>query len=491
MPEPASEHPPSARPDTVIAGRYKTVRVVGRGGMGTVYEAVHTWTGRRVALKTLLPHIADDAHAVERFRREARAGVQGAHRNIVEVLDMGVDDETGALYLAQEFLVGEDLSTRLAREQTLSLRDAFELLIPVMAALDAAHRAGVVHRDVKPANLFLSRSPSGEVIAKVIDFGIAALADTDAVTRTGVPVGTPQYMAPEQARGARDLDARTDVWSMGAVWFEALTGRRAIEGASYHEIMATLLAGTAPDLRAHTAVLPAGVRGAVEGALRVDRSRRHASMGAFARALLADPSLASEPWIKAISDEHPFAEMPAPAPAFEARASSPITLDLPTPDGSAAHAETLSSSEAAAPRATPAAPVSAPISAPITVSSVMRARWPAVAVAALAFALTGAWLARPTDAPTTPIATPPSTAPAVSAATLEAPVFDAATPSTQPARANAPVVEVDAEAPPADTPSVAAPRHAQRARAALAPSRDASVERATHAEINGAPVLEP
>ncbi|MFO0650170.1 MAG: hypothetical protein U0326_28370 [Polyangiales bacterium] len=280
---------------------------------------------------------------------------------------------------------------------------------------------------------------------------------------------------------------------MGAVWFEALTGRRAIDGASYHEIMATLLAGSPPDLRAHTAHLPAGVRSAIEGALRVDRTRRHASMSAFARALLTDPSLASEPWIKALSDEHPFAANAPSMPVFEARSSSPITLDLPTPDSATAHAETLSSGD----DTPPPAPPPAPMSAPVTASSVMHPRWPAVTVAVLALALTGAWLARPTTPPATSvtptsvtptsITTAPSPAAATSARTPEASAPDAATtPSASP------VVEaLDAAAPPADALVAAVVRHAPRIRVAPISARDASVERATHAEINGAPVLEP
>lgn len=462
MPHLVTDTPPRTRPETVIGGRYKTLRVVGRGGMGTVYEAVHTWTGRRVALKVLLPHAVADERAVERFRREARAGVQGAHRNIVEVLDMGVDPADGTLFLAQEFLTGEDLAARLARDGRLPLRVAFELLIPAMAALDVAHRAGVVHRDVKPANLFLSGPPDA-IVTKVIDFGIAAIADAEAVTRTGAPLGTPQYMAPEQAHAARDLDLRVDVWSMGAVWFEALTGRRPIDGASYHEVMARLLAGSPPRVESAAPELPADVRAAIDGALEPNRSRRHASMAAFAHALLSATTLAPEPWLRALADEHRFAEAPAIAPRTDAPpAAAPVTLDLPP------------SSVAA--REAPAVAPAPPPEPPPTLSSMLRPRWPLVAVGLVAAGLvaTGAWRSRGPQRPR-------SAAAETSAAPVARPPDPIASPTvTRPA-------EVAADAPPIVAAIIAAsPRRPPHARPP--PTQRAA---AAAPDINGAPVLEP
>ena len=464
----ASSAPSSPRLPGIIAGRYQPVRELGRGGMGAVYEAVHTWTGRHVALKTLLPHLAGDAGAVERFRREARAGVQGAHPHIVEVLDMGVDPEDGTTYLAQELLVGEDLAALLARDAPLGLQRAYELFVPVMAALDAAHRAGVVHRDVKPGNVFLARGAGGAVVPKVIDFGIAALSDAAPVTRTGAPIGTPQYMAPEQARGARDIDARADVWAVGCLWFEALTGKRPIAGDNYQALLAALLAHPSPSLRAMAPELPDALCAVVEGALQADRGRRHPDMATFARGLLAAPCCAGEPWGLALAALYPFPV-----------SSKPALLDAPTPTP-----DTLQ-----LPPVTDEPRVSAPPAPPATTAPTSRASatpprtppWRAVAFVSLTLALTSTlalvWRGAPRVTVTAPVPPPtPVVAPT--------PVAALAAPS--------PVL-----APPVVVPPVVAASDAGTAVALTTPLRrrvrprlaDGGTARVT--VINGAPVLEP
>ncbi|MFO0609728.1 MAG: serine/threonine-protein kinase [Polyangiales bacterium] len=472
--------PPQSKLPGVIAGRYRPVRLLGRGGMGAVYEAVHTWTGRRVAVKTLLPHLAGDGGAVERFRREARAGVQGAHPHIVDVLDMGVDDD-GAPYLAQELLLGEDLAALLAREGPLPVRRAYEILVPVMAALDAAHRAGVVHRDVKPGNVFLARGPHGAATPKVIDFGIAALSDAAPVTRTGAPVGTPQYMAPEQARGARDVDARADVWAAGCLWFEALAGRRPVDGDNYQAVMAALLTGPAPSLRAAAPSLPDGLCAAVEGALQPDRARRHRDMASFARALLAAPCCAGEAWGAALAEAFPF---PDGEPAAPPAAEGPPTLDLPpaTPPPSDRPDAPPRAENNAPPHTT--APTTRPSERPPRATA-----WRSIALVAIGAALASAAMlllrappretSRPSVAapPAPPAPFAPTPAPEV-AAVLRGAAAPAAPDAGVRAPPAAPAVRPVSAAPPVDA------RRRIRTRAG-----DAGVTRSS--VINGAPVLEP
>jgi len=470
---PHATDPPPAKLPGVIAGRYRPVRLLGRGGMGAVYEAVHTWTGRRVAVKTLLPHLAGDEGAVERFRREARAGVQGAHPHIIDVLDMGVDDD-GAPYLAQELLLGEDLAALLAREGPLPPRRAYEILVPVMAALDAAHRAGVVHRDVKPGNVFLARGSLGAVTPKVIDFGIAALSDAAPVTRTGAPVGTPQYMAPEQARGARDVDARADVWAAGCLWFEALAGRRPVDGDNYQALMAALLTGPAPSLRAAAPSLPVDLCAAVEGALQPERARRHRDMASFARALLAAPCCAGEAWGAALAEAFPFPDGELVTPPA---AEGPPTLDLPpaTPPPSAR--------PDAPPRAEKNSPP--PTTAPTTRPSDRPPRataWRSIALVAIGAALASAAMlllrVPPREAPRPSVAAPPAP-PAPEVATA---LRGAATPAAPDAGVRAPTVA------PA-VPSMSAPPPVDARRRIRTRVGDAGAPRAL--VINGAPVLEP
>ncbi|MBL8604211.1 MAG: serine/threonine protein kinase [Myxococcales bacterium] len=293
--------------------------------MGAVFEARHTWTGRRVALKTLLTGLANDPQAVERFRREARAGVQGAHPHIAEVLDMGVDPIDGAIYLALEFLDGEDLARRLARDKTLAPDEALSLLVPAMMALEAAHRAGVVHRDIKPGNLFIAKMLDGETRLKVIDFGIANLADSAPVTRSGAPIGTPQYMAPEQARGEPDLDARVDVWSMGVVCFEVLSGQRPFDGARYHEVLAKVIAAKPPSLLSVAPSLDPALCAVIDAALEPERSKRIASMAEFARRLARLQSAQGQRWADLPQGE---SVPPGPTP-YDAPELGPSTLQLP------------------------------------------------------------------------------------------------------------------------------------------------------------------
>src|SRR2546422_4023612 len=204
--------------DVVLGGRYRLGRRIASGGMGTVWEAMDDVLGRRVAVKALSDALASDERFVERFRREARAAAGLSHPNVAGVFDYGEDD--GRPFIVMELIQGETLAERLARHGRLPPEEAVQIAIQAAGALEAAHRAGVIHRDVKPANIMLT--PRREV--KVMDFGIAAAAWDPRLTATGSTLGTATYVSPEQASGDRVTPA-SDVYSLGVVLYEMLAGR--------------------------------------------------------------------------------------------------------------------------------------------------------------------------------------------------------------------------------------------------------------------------
>ena len=239
------------RSGAVVGGKYRLVRLLGRGGMGAVYEAENTWTRRRVATKLLRPEYARDRLALRRFMQEAQAASQIAHPNIIDVLDLGLEPADGSLYMVQELLHGEDLRARLRAKGRLDPAEALDVLVPVLGALAAAHERGVVHRDIKPENIFLATDSSGHAMPKLIDFGISKVLEPEqagAQTGTGTTLGTPRYMAPEQVRGEPDVDARADVWSVGVVLYELFTGDNPFSAATAFGSANRVLTETPPPL---------------------------------------------------------------------------------------------------------------------------------------------------------------------------------------------------------------------------------------------------
>ncbi len=283
---------PLPEPGAVLDGRYRLDAVLGAGGMGVVYTATHLTTGKHVAIKWMRARERssdEQAKAAERFVREAKAAARIEHPNVVDVYDVGGDPLTP--YLVMERLRGENLRTRLER-QPLSWEEAVRLLAPVMQALGRAHAVGVVHRDLKPDNLFLAERPDGEHLLKVLDFGISRLAsygdDVEvSLTRTGAMIGTPVYMPLEQLRGASDLDGRTDVYALGVVLYEALTGQRPFPARNPAEYGALLASSEPLPLSALRPELKGAREDVVMRALARDREDRFESMEAFREALLA------------------------------------------------------------------------------------------------------------------------------------------------------------------------------------------------------------
>jgi eukaryotic-like serine/threonine-protein kinase len=226
---------------STLDNRYEVTRVIGAGGMGAVYEATHTGTGRRVAVKVISTgDVTRDAGLVGRFQREAKAAGAIATQHICQVLDTGTDSATGWPYMVMEFMEGEDVQHLVRRLGIVSPELALRIVAQSCVGLAKAHGAGVVHRDIKPANLFLSKGDDGRVVVKLLDFGIAKVKMEHAsetgdagLTRTGTMLGSPLYMSPEQARGMKTIDHRADIWSLGIVLYELLCGR-----TPYHHIEA-------------------------------------------------------------------------------------------------------------------------------------------------------------------------------------------------------------------------------------------------------------
>jgi eukaryotic-like serine/threonine-protein kinase len=226
-----------------LADKYHLTTLLGEGGMGAVYRGEHIVIGKKVAVKFLHADLAQNAEVVKRFYREAQAAAAIGHDSIIDVLDVGVSSENEP-YLVMEYLEGESLGDMLGRTGPLELSAALGILEPTLRALHAAHAKGIVHRDLKPDNIFIVRQPSGPPKIKLIDFGISKFTEggsAEKLTQTGSVMGTPAYMAPEQARGATSLDHRADLYSVGVILYEMLTGKLPFSGANFTELIVNIL----------------------------------------------------------------------------------------------------------------------------------------------------------------------------------------------------------------------------------------------------------
>jgi tRNA A-37 threonylcarbamoyl transferase component Bud32 len=281
---PASPAEPATQRAAGEIGSYALVRLLGRGGMGSVYEAVHRELRRKVAVKTLHEqHVASEA-ARQRLLCEGQACARIQHPNVIEVYDVGVHG--GRPYLVMEYLQGEDLRRLLQRESRLSVQRCADLLLPVVAGLTAAHRLGVVHRDLKPENVFLSMN-RGAVVPKVVDFGIAKCAQRTEplLTEAGTLLGTLAYISPEQALGARELDSRSDQYSIGVLLYECCTGRRPLEEPSAFKLLQRIVCGDFAPARQHNPLLPSAFEALIARAMARDPQQRFPSTSALGRAL--------------------------------------------------------------------------------------------------------------------------------------------------------------------------------------------------------------
>jgi serine/threonine-protein kinase len=273
----------------MIAGRYALRAEIGRGGCATVYEAHDLRLGRLVALK-MVKENARDAQATARFTREARAAAAIHHPNVCGVSDAGFLED-GRPYLVMERLHGETLTHCLRRLGRLAPLDVIDIALQLLSALDAVHAMGVVHRDVKPDNVFLvPRSGCGPLV-KLLDFGMCrrvapAVRDDATLTRAGQVVGTPEYMSPEQVSGKREFGARIDLYATGVILYEALSGQRAFPGKDAREVVVSVLVRSLPPLRSIRPEIPLALDRIVARAMERDPSFRYSSATEFQRDLL-------------------------------------------------------------------------------------------------------------------------------------------------------------------------------------------------------------
>jgi serine/threonine protein kinase len=286
---------PTPQPGTVLAERYRLVRPLGRGGMGSVWRAEHLTLSLAVAVKIIDPRVAGLQQGVPRFLREARALAALRSPHIVQVMDFGSQGEL--VYLVMELLEGRTLGQRLKSEGRLSPAETLRILRDVCKAMSHAHERGLIHRDLKPDNLFL-RDQSREHATKVIDFGIAkptqlgSAGNTD--TGTGAFLGTPSYMSPEQCRGLKEIDQRSDLWALGAIAYECLRGQRLFAGELVGDLVVRICTGELP-LAAGSGELPPGLEPWLRKAMARDPARRFQSAAALYSALSSVLAGAPEP----------------------------------------------------------------------------------------------------------------------------------------------------------------------------------------------------
>jgi serine/threonine-protein kinase len=299
-------------------GNYKITAKLGEGGMGVVYQAEHPVIGKKVAMKAIHPELSRNADVISRFVTEAQAVNQIGHENIVDIADFG-NTPDGEFYFVMELLQGEPLSERLKREGSLPPTRATLIATQIADALAASHEHGIVHRDLKPENVFLLARGGNRDFVKVLDFGLAKLTTTEGrathKTRTGYLMGTPYYMSPEQCEGKAEIDHRSDIYSLGVLLFEMLTGKVPFGGEGYGEIIVKHITMPPPSVRSIVHDLRPDLDIVLYRALAKDRAQRFQSMSDL-RDALADPEAyaAAAPVIRIPED-----------PSGIARAAKPMT----------------------------------------------------------------------------------------------------------------------------------------------------------------------
>jgi serine/threonine-protein kinase len=280
---------PPVREGQTVAGKYLVGALLGVGGMGVVHAARDTSLDRRVALKVLLPRLVASKIAGERFLREARAATRITSEHVVKLLESDTLPD-GTPLLVMEYLEGKDLRALLRESGPLSPDRAVDYLLQALQAIAEGHTHGIVHRDVKPSNLFLLERADGTPLIKVLDFGIAKTLENDrgddySLTNSeDLQLGSPTYMPPEQFHNPRDVDARADIWALGVTLYELISGKQPFKGKSYAELVSRVL-NAPPDMLESTRILPAGLEGVIARCLEKERGRRYANAAELAMAL--------------------------------------------------------------------------------------------------------------------------------------------------------------------------------------------------------------
>jgi serine/threonine-protein kinase len=276
-------------PGAIVAGKYRLDAIIGEGGMGAVWSATHTGLGQAVAIKFISKEFITSPEALRRFDSEAKAAAQLRSRHVVQVFDNGTLED-GTPYIAMELLRGENVHARVHRAGAVPLNEVVEILSQCCRALARAHAAGIVHRDIKPDNIFLTQTEEEGTLVKVLDFGIAKFASNPgdhSSTRTGAVLGTPLFMSPEQARGLKTIDHRTDIYSLGLVAYTMLTGNLAFSSESFGDLLVQICTAPLPSLCANAPWLPASMEPWFQRACAREPASRFASAQELADALRA------------------------------------------------------------------------------------------------------------------------------------------------------------------------------------------------------------
>lgn len=368
--------------DKALDDRYRLKKILGIGGMGAVYEGEHTAIGNRVAVKVLFVH-GRKKETLLRFRREAQAAGTIGHPNIVRVHDLGLSSE-GIPYLVMDYVEGDSLAAILARDAPLDSGRAVHLVEQILLALEAAHEHGIIHRDVKPENVMVERDSEGREIAKVLDFGISKVrptgAETQGLTQTGVVLGTPLFMAPEQARGEPDLDHRLDLYAVGTMLYIMLSGKAPFTADNYNQLLIKIVTEPPPPVTFFNAEADPHLSNVVDKAMARDREERFGSARRFIKALRGAevlPPTPDEEW----TDQDVEEATPLPRKSRRILVALLALAALPALGGLLVYGILTSETPAESlPLESSIEPVSAPVPSPSLAESV-----PAASVKAAAF----------------------------------------------------------------------------------------------------------
>jgi serine/threonine-protein kinase len=347
----------------VLADRYRIIKLLGEGGMGQVYEAQHVNINKRFAIKLLRPEIVSNPEAVQRFRQEAWSASSIGHDNIIEIDDFATLP-TGAVYLAMEYLAGGSLSDRMKKPQPLALGEALNIFAQVSSGLQAAHEKAIIHRDMKPENIFLA-SKHGHTLVKILDFGIAKVsgAESSSLTRTGAIFGTPHYMSPEQALG-KPLDHRSDIYSVGVIMYEVFTGRVPFEAESFMGILTKHITSEPkrPTEIAPDREIPLEIENVILRAMAKEPSDRYASMAELMNDLVSVMHMYAPNYVSPTGSQPMLPPRSAPMAAHSSQTGRQLPI-APTMVATGAQADAIRRSQPPPGLRGPSQPVAATMTA--------------------------------------------------------------------------------------------------------------------------------